>query len=187
MTLLRPVGDLHDLVSCADFSFFNHAEIEARALVGNEQAGHLRIGHANADSIAGDSRLGDFEQRAADAVTIADADLVIGKTIDGQVFAELTILKVMSLQLLLPVAIGVELIDHHGAVLSAVPCQISLSVAVEVQTPRHHPAGDRLLPDSRAHDFALPFDIARKTDIHRDDRIHVAPPLREGYRSFVFL
>src|ERR1700688_1815230 len=136
--LLRPVRDLHDLVSRANFPFFNYAEVESRALVRNEQAGHLRIGHADADSIARDPRLGDLEQRAADPVTIADADLVIGKAIDGEVLAELTILEIMPLQLLLPVAVGIELIDHHGAMLSAVPCQVSLSVAVEVETQRHY-------------------------------------------------
>ena len=172
--LLRTVRDLHDFVSCANFSFLKYAEVESRALVRNEQAGHLRIGHADADSIAGDPRLGDLEQRAADTVTIADTDLVIGKTIDGEVFPELTVLEVLPLQLLLPVAVGIELIDHQGAMLSAVPCQVSLSVPVEVETPRHDSAGDRLLPNGSVDYFALPLDIARKTDIHRHYRVHLA-------------
>jgi hypothetical protein len=110
-----------------------------------------------------------LEQRAADPVTIADADLVVSKTIDGQIFAELTVFKVLALQLLLPIAVGSKLIDHYGAVLSAVPCQISLPVAIQVQAPCHHPAGDRLFPDTSVNQFSLPLDIAGKTNIHGDN------------------
>jgi hypothetical protein len=53
-----------------------------------------------------------------------------------------------------------------------------LSVTVEVETPRHHSAGDRVLPNGCVHYFALPLDIARKTDVHRDYGIHLAHPLR---------
>ena len=95
--LLWPVGYLHDFISGADLPFFDNAEIKPRALVGNQQAGHLRFTHANADPVARDSRLGYLEHCPANAVTVADADLVVGKTLDGKVFAELTILKVIPL------------------------------------------------------------------------------------------
>src|SRR5580658_11297189 len=95
--LLWPVGYLHDFISGTDFPFFDDAEVKPRALVGNEQAGHLGLTHANADPVAGNSRLGYLEQCTANAVTVADADLVIGKTLDGQVLAELTVLEVIPL------------------------------------------------------------------------------------------
>src|ERR1700679_2075239 len=84
--LFGSFGDLHDLVARADLAFLNDTEIESGPLMGNEQAGHLRVEHANADSITSDSWLRHLEQRAADPVTIADADLVVCQTFDGQVF-----------------------------------------------------------------------------------------------------
>jgi len=41
--------------------------------------------------------------------------------------------KVVSLKICLPVAIRLELIDHHGAVLSTVPREIALSIAIEIE------------------------------------------------------
>jgi hypothetical protein len=160
------ISDLHDLVACADFTFLNHTAIEAWTLMRDQQSGHLRVIHAYADAIAGNPRLRHFKQRTADAVAIADADLIIGKTFYRQVLAELTVLRVVPLKMLLPVAIGVELIDHYGAVLSAVSCEVALSITIEIETARHYPAGYRLFPYGRSDDSALPFDVARKADIH---------------------
>src|SRR5579863_7538198 len=41
--------------------------------------------------------------------------------------------KVVSLKICLPVAIRLEPIDHHGAVLSTVPREIPLSIAIEIE------------------------------------------------------
>jgi hypothetical protein len=177
--LLWPVGYLHNFVSGADFPFFNDAEIEAGALVGNEQAGHLRFTHANADPVAGDSGLGYLEHYTANAVTVADADLVVGKTLDGQVLAELTVFEVIPLQLVLPVAVGIELIDHHSAILSAMAAQISLPISVNIEAPHHHPAGNWLFPDGRIDDFSLPLDVAWKTDVDRNHGVHIELPCRQ--------
>jgi len=46
----------------------------------------------------------------------------------------------MPLKVRLPVAIRVELIHHHGAVLSSVPSEIALAITVKIKTARHHPA-----------------------------------------------
>src|SRR5580698_5160553 len=93
--LLRSLSYLHDFISGADFPFFDDAEIKPGALVGNEQTGHTRVTHANANPVAGDSRLAYLKQGTANAVTIADADLVVSKTLDGQILAELTVLEVI--------------------------------------------------------------------------------------------
>ena len=66
-----------------------------------------------------------------------------------------------------------------SAILSAMPAQVSLPIAVNIQAPRHHPASEGFFPNARIHHFALPLDIAWKTDIHRDDGIHVAPSCRQ--------
>jgi hypothetical protein len=49
--------------------------------------------------------LGYFEQRATYLISVTDADLIVWKTIDGQVFTELTILEVVAVELLLPVTV----------------------------------------------------------------------------------
>src|SRR5580698_7728774 len=128
--MLRAVGNLYDLVARADLPFFNDTAIKARSLMRDQERSHLRIVHPYTDSIACDARLRHFKERAADPVTISDADLVIGKTIDGQVLPELAILEVVTLEVCLPVTIGVELINHHSTVLSAVACEIALTVSV---------------------------------------------------------
>ena len=176
--MLRAVGNLHDLVARADLPFFDDTEIKARPLMRYQKRSHLRVVHPYSDPIAGDARLRYFKQRAADPVAISDADLVIANTIDGQVLAELPILEVVTLKVRLPVAIGVELIDHHSTVLSAVAREIALSVTIKIKTARHHPARYWPLPDSCVDYLALPFDIDRKADVHRDKQAHATLSFR---------
>ncbi len=166
--MLGAVGDLHDLVACADLAFFDDTAIKAWPFVRDQERRHLRVVHPYADAIAGDARLRHFEQRATDPVAISDADFVIAKAIDCEVFAELAILEVVTLEVRLPVAIGVELIDHHRTVLSAMAGEIALAVAVKIETARHHPTGGRPLPDSGMDHLALPLDIDWKADVHRN-------------------
>jgi hypothetical protein len=124
------------------------------------------IAHANAHAIARHPRLGHFEERPANPVAIADTNLIVGKADDSQIFAKLDELKVMSLKVGFPVSVRVELIHDHGAMLSAVPLQVALPVAIEVKAASHHPARHRTLPDSSAHYFTLPIYVTRKTDVH---------------------
>ena len=63
---------------------------------------------------------------------------IVVKTIDSQVLAELPILEVVTLKVRLPVAIGVELIDHHSTVLPAVARELALTITVTIKTARHH-------------------------------------------------
>ncbi len=142
--------------------------------MGNKECRHLRVIHPYADAVAGNPRLGHFEECAPDAVAISNADLVIGKALDGEVLTEVAILKVLPLQLIRPVAVGVELIHHQGAMLSAVACKVTLAIAIQIETARHYPAGDGSLKDGGADYLALPLDIARQPDIHRDERAHLA-------------
>ena len=164
--LFRPVGDLYDLISRTDLTFLDHPEIKSRTLMRNKQRRHLRIAHANANAVASHSRLRHLEYRATDPITIADADFIIWKAVNGQVFAKLSVLEVVPLKVLLPVSVGVELIDHHCAMFSAMSLQVTLAIAIEIETARHQPSRHRLLPDSGANHLALPLDVARQTYIH---------------------
>ena len=75
----------------------------------------------------------DLEDRGADPVAVADADLVVAQPLDGEVLAELAVDEVVAAELALPVAVGVELVDEHGPLLAAVPGQVALAVAVDVE------------------------------------------------------
>ena len=134
--LLRAGGELDDLVSRLHVALLEHAEVEAGAAVGDEQRGDARVVHADPDAVAGDARLGDLEDGGADPVAVADADLVVAQPLDGEVLAELSVDEVVPAELALPVAVRVDLVDEHGALLAAVPGEVALAVAVDVE-PAH--------------------------------------------------
>ena len=74
---LRPRRDLRDLLPRLDFSFREHAHVEAGPPVGHQQRGHPRLVQTHAHPVAGHPWLRDLEHRVADAIAIADADLVV--------------------------------------------------------------------------------------------------------------
>jgi hypothetical protein len=119
--LLRAGGQLDDLVAGFDVTLLQHPEVEAGAVMGDEQRRDARVVHADPDAVARDARLRDLEDRAADPVAVADADLVVAQPVDGEVLAELPVNEVVPIEFAFPVAVGVELVDEHGALLTAVP------------------------------------------------------------------
>jgi hypothetical protein len=128
-------------------------------------SGHRRFIHADPDAIARHPRLGDFEQGLADAVAVTDAHLVIGEPVDGEVLAELAVAEIVTLKLPLPVAIRVDLVDEHGAMLAAVRLPVRLIIAVDVEPADHSRTVDRVLPDRRPHRLTVPGDIPGPTDV----------------------
>src|ERR1700749_850 len=159
-------GDLHDLIASFNFALCQHSEIEAGSTMRNQQRGHLRFVHTNADAVAGDAWLRYFEQSAADPVTIADAHLCVRQpALDGEILPELPIGEVLSTQVILPIAIGVDLIDEHRPVLAAMASQIPLSVAADVESAHHARSFNWRLPNGSVYDPALPRDVARQTHV----------------------
>jgi hypothetical protein len=134
--------------------------------VAGQQRGHARLFEPDPDLEASHARLRDLEQRGADAEAVADADLVVGQAGDGEVLAEAAADVQLAPQLLLPVAIGLGLLDEHRAVLAAVADPVRLVVAVDVEPVDVPPISDRLRPDRRAHLAAAPLDRARPPDVH---------------------
>ena len=63
-----------------------------------EKRRHTRLIHADADAVAGHAWLRYLKFSTTDAVAIADADLVIGKPLDGEVFSELAESKIVAAQ-----------------------------------------------------------------------------------------
>ena len=170
--LLVAGGDLEDRVACLDVAFFEHAEIEARAMVGDEQRGDARVVHPDADAVAGDPRLRDLEERGPDAVTVADADLVVVQSVDGEVLAELPVDEVVALELALPIAVRVDLVDEDGALLAAVSRDVALSVAVDVELAHAARTGDGILEDAREDGLSLPCDVLGHADIDGQQGAH---------------
>jgi hypothetical protein len=70
----------HDLVARPDMPFGDHAQVEARAMVGDQQGGELGFIESHANPEAGDAWLGDLELGLPDAVTVADTDVVVAKS-----------------------------------------------------------------------------------------------------------
>ena len=103
----------------------------------------------------------------ADPVAVADADLVVAQPLDGEVLAELPVDEVVSTELALPVAVGVELVDEDGALLAAVPAEVALAVAVDVEPADPARAGDRILEDAGEDGLPLPGHVLRHADVDR--------------------
>ena len=184
---LRRLALLHDLVAVANLAWLQDAAVESRPSAGGQQGGHAGLVHPNADAIAGDTRLRDLEQRAADPIAVADAHGIVGQSFDREVLAELSVDEVGPLQLLLPVAIRFDLVDEDRPLLAAVPGQVALTVSVEIQPADPTAATHRLLPDRRVHRATLPRDVAREANVHREESSHVAPNSRSqahhGHKS----
>jgi len=165
-------GELDDLVSCLHVSLFEHAEVEARAVVRDEQGGNARVVHADPDAVAGDPGLRDLEDRGADPVPIADADVLVAEPFDGEVLAELSVDEVVSSELPFPVAVSVDLVDEHGALLAAVPREIALTVAVDVELAHAPRTGDGVLEDAGEDGPPLPRHVLRQADVDRQQCAH---------------
>jgi hypothetical protein len=163
----RTFGNFDDFVACPHLTLFDHAKVKPRPMMRNQQRGHRRLIHSYADAVAGHTRLGDFEQRAADPVTITDQYLAVRQAFHGEVFAELTEGKILAFELVLPVAVRIHLIDKDSAMLSAVSGQITLGVTVDVEPAHETPPLHRLLPHGGVNSLTTPRDLAGMTYVDR--------------------
>src|SRR6516162_8629974 len=79
------LADLHDVVAGADRALLQDAKIEPRPSAGGQQRRHPRLVGPNTDAIAGDARLRDLEQGAADLKAIAYANGALWQPLDRNV------------------------------------------------------------------------------------------------------
>ena len=110
--------------------------------------------------------MSDLEDRASDPVAIADANHIVAQSLHREVLAELSVDEVASSKLTFPVSIGVDLVDEYGALLTAVPGQIALTVAVDVELAYPARARDGLLEYAGEHGFPSPEHVLRDADVH---------------------
>src|SRR5262249_4711348 len=102
-----------------------------------------------------------------------------GETVDREVLAELPVHEVVAGELLLPVAVRVQLVDQHRTLLSAVAGEVSLPVAVDVQPAHHAGPIDGPLPYARVHRPPAPGHVLWQSDVHRHEcrRPSIPPPV----------
>ena len=162
-----PSATFVDVIAGLDDPLLQDSEVEPGTVMRDEQRGHRRVVHSDADAVAGDPWLGHLEQCPTDAVAVADADLAVGEALDGEVLAELAVPEVVPSELALPIAVGVDLVDEHRAMLAAMGNPVGLVVAVDVDAPDHSRVGHRVLPDRRLDGLALPLHLAWAADVDR--------------------
>jgi hypothetical protein len=109
----------------------------------------------------------DFEQGGADAVLVADAHLVVAEPVNCEVLTELAVDEIVALKLVAPIAVRVELIDVHGALLAAVPGAIALSVPVDIHPSDLARTLHCLFPYPGEDGPSVPTDFARHSDVDR--------------------
>ena len=141
-------------------------------MMGDEESSHFRVFQPDAYAVTGDAWLGYFEERGSDAIAVADADLVVRKFVHGEVFSKLAVPEIVASEIIFPVAIGVQLVDHDGSLFAAVSSGIALTVAVDIEPPDDSTALHRFLPDAGVNGLAAPCDVARKSHIQGDERRH---------------
>jgi predicted RNase H-like nuclease len=137
---LWTISNFCNVVARTNFSFLQHAKVEPWSVMRNEQGCHPRFIHANADAVARHAWLRYFKFSTTDAVSIADAHLVIRKSLDGEVFTELTESKIVTAKEVFPVMVRVHLIDEYGAVLPSVARQVGLRITLNIEFAHHSPS-----------------------------------------------
>jgi len=162
---LWTVSDFHNVVACPNFSFLQHAKVKSWPVLRYKQGCHPRFIHANADAVARYAGLRHLKCRAANAVAIADADIAIRKSLDREVFTELTEDKIFTSKKAFPVIIRIRLINKNGALLPTVTGEVGLRITIDIELAHHPPSRNRTFPDRGTDSFTVPCDVAWKTDI----------------------
>src|ERR1700686_2322352 len=121
---LWTVSNFYNVVARSNFSFLQHAKVESWSALFYEQCCHPRFIHANPDAVTRYARLCHFKYRITNAVAIADAHLVIRKSLDREVFSELAEDQIFTSEKAFPVLISIHLINKNGALLSTMTGEI---------------------------------------------------------------
>jgi len=158
--LFRPFCNRDDFVPAFVPSSRKRGNRTRAVCGGYEQAGHLGVGHGECRAITV-TAAALLRQRAPYLRTVADADLVVGQAIHGQVFTELTVPKSSRVELVLPSNGMNRAGDNHRPVLPpgwrGLPCPLpSRSGVVPFTRP-----GDRFLPDGGVYSLALGHSTSR--------------------------
>jgi hypothetical protein len=171
--LMAATAGSHDVVTGSHLSFGDHPQVESRTTLGDKQIRHLRLVETQPDPKTRHPRLGDLELRVTDAVAIADADIVVGESADGEVLSEVPRSQVVAPEKFLPEFIGLGLVDQYRALFTAVTTQIALAVTVEVEPACLDRSVHRGLPDPGVHGLVAPWHIFGHAHVHRNKLAHL--------------
>src|ERR1700722_12210364 len=163
---LWTISNFYNVVARPNLSFLQYAKVESWSVVRYEQGCHPRFIHANSDAEARYARLCHFKYRITNAIAIANADLAIGKLLNGEVFSELAEDEVLTSEKAFPVVIGVHLINKNGALLSTMTGEIGLGVANKIELAHHLSPLNWIFPDRGTDTRTVPCHVAWKTDIY---------------------
>src|SRR5215471_16848628 len=184
---LWAVSNFYNVVACTNFSLLQHAKVKSWSSTCYEKRRHTRFIHANADAVARHARLRHFKYRTTNAIAIANADLVIRKSLDGEVFSELAKSKIVAPQKAFPIMIRIHLVDEYGALLPAVAGEIGLRITIDIELAHHAPSINGTFPDRGTDSFAVPCHVARKADIYRKQSGHAyLVEVQRLARAFLF-
>jgi hypothetical protein len=163
---LWTVANFYYVIACTNFSLLQHAKVESWPVMCYQKRRHTRFIHPDADAVARHPWLRYFKFSTTDAVSIANTDFVIGKSIDGEVFSELAEHKIVAPQKALPVMVRIHLVEEYGALLPTVTGEISLRIAFNIESAHHPPSIDWRFPDGRSDVLAIPCQVARKANVY---------------------
>jgi hypothetical protein len=163
---LWTVGDFYNLVARPNPSFLQDAKVKSWSVMFYEQGCHPRFIHANAHAVARYARLCHFEYRIANAVAIANRDLVIRKLLNSEVLSELAEDEVVTSEKAFPVVIGIHLINKNGALLPTMTGEIALRIANNIELAHHLSSLNGTFPDRGTDGLTVPCHVAWKTDVY---------------------
>jgi hypothetical protein len=87
------------------------------------------------------------------------------KSINREILSELAESKIITPEKVLPVLVGLHLLDEYGALLPAMTSEIGLHIAIDVELACHPSAFNGKFPDRCSQSLAVPRDFTRKADI----------------------
>jgi hypothetical protein len=162
---LWTVSSFYNVVACTNFSLLQYAKVKPWSPVCYEKRRHTRFIHADADAVACYAWLCHFKYRVTNAVSIANAYLVIRESLNREVFSELAEDEVAACEDAFPVAIGVDLINQNGSLLPTMTDEIALRIANNIELARHSSVLHWGFPDRGTDHLTVPRHVAWKTDI----------------------
>jgi hypothetical protein len=112
--------------------------------------------------------LGDFELRLANLIAITYTDVAVGESVHREVLTELPEREITSVQLSLPMSIGIELVDEYRPLFPSMPMKVALRIPLDVQSANQRRSFDRVFEDTGEERPVLPFHVLGPADVDRN-------------------
>jgi len=166
-----------DFVAGTDFPFARDGTIEAVTATDEELLDHVVRAEADAEFVARQARLGHNKFGGANCEPVAEVYRVLLQALGREVLSKYGDWKIAPGQFFFPKGVVLDGVTVDGLVLAAVDGEICLAVAVQVKRTNGYAAFDGIFVDASRYRVAVPEDVARQTDVYRDQS-HLAGPFR---------